>query len=152
MASFDILGSGAVFDDVAATTAQHELGRTAITQDGKKFTYVLFTATTALGDACIYDTASTSEPNAVKPSAAATDQVWGIAHVAHASSTYGWLQTGGNCDSAKVAAGVVATDPLIPSGTAGTLDKNAAANIVNVVGTAMDNYSAGFAQIYINWR
>lgn len=102
------------------TTAAHGLGAEAF-QDGTIYQYVKAGSTIAVGDALILDTSATDEPFVVIPSAAVNQVVAGIAPVAIASASYGWIVIRGKVPSAKVAASTAAGAQLGTSATAGTL-------------------------------
>lgn len=75
----------------------------------------------AAGDAVIMKTAETDVPHAVVPSSAVAQAVVGIAEVAIAANSYGWITTKGYVPSCKVLDASSAGDKLGTSSTAGTL-------------------------------
>jgi len=137
--------------DVVTTTAKHELGIEAedvrggnyglsISQidqfpggpvtttrtyfPGNRYKYVQASATIAIGDAVKIDDAAAdlTKPGLVTPTTAVTDIVDGVAHVAIASGSFGWITIKGRVNSAKVLdAGNAEGAALGASGTAGTL-------------------------------
>jgi hypothetical protein len=101
--------------------------------DGE-YKYVRATSAVAIGDSLKLDTAATDEPAGVTPTTAITDALEGIAHIAIASGSYGWITVRGRVPSqtaatatvalrygAKMTAAHAAGSSLAPSATAGSL-------------------------------
>ena len=126
-----------------------------------EFKYVRAQSNVAVGDSVILDTGQTDEPAAVIPVSAVNQPVEGIARVAIAANSYGWVQVRGRVPSAKVAAGTAAGAQLGSSGTAGTLSTitvatPTAAEVQRVLAAAigrgaqaMDAEAGGLAEVYL---
>jgi len=99
----------------------HVLGTEVIGNDGALYRYVLATGTITAGQALQMDTASASVPNAVKPTSAVNQSVAGIAPIAIASGSYGWIVVQGPVSAASVATSTAAGAALGSSSTAGQL-------------------------------
>lgn len=122
---------------------------------GNRIKYVRADSAIALGDAVVIQTAETDEPFAVIPTSAVDQAVEGIAHVAIASGSHGWITTKGNVAVAKLNTGVAAGAMLVSGGTAGTLfavstaDATDASNQGRTI-KAIDAESGGTGQVYIS--
>jgi len=88
---------------------------------GTKLRYVKAATAIALGDSLILKTDEALEPHALIPSSAIQQPIVGIAHVAIASGSFGWITRHGRVASAKAAASTAASARLGSSATAGTL-------------------------------
>jgi hypothetical protein len=88
---------------------------------GTKLRYIKAASNIALGDSLILKTDEALEPHALIPSSAIQQPIVGIAHVAIASGSFGWITRHGRVASAKAAASTAAAARLGSSGTAGTL-------------------------------
>ncbi len=103
---------------------------------GNTIRYILAAANIAAGDALQLDpTDNVNEPWALKPVDAVKQPVVGIAHVAIASGSFGWVTTKGRVASAKAGPSVTAGQRLKSSASAGKLvaltqaDSNFTSNI-----------------------
>lgn len=103
------------------TTQKHGLGAKVPATDGREYTYVLAGAAIAATDAVVFSAGW----SAIKTPATADAIFHGVAHVAIASGSYGWVVTRGIV-SCKAAATVVAGAAAVTIATAGTLDDTAA--------------------------
>lgn len=83
--------------------------------------YVKAGSAIAAGDALKEDATSALEPHLLIPTSAIQQPVVGIAHVAIASGSFGWVTVKGRVASAKAAGGTAAEARLGSSATAGTL-------------------------------
>jgi hypothetical protein len=117
-----------------STSIQHELGLKAFDPANPQNIYQYVRADDAVAqyDAVMLDTAAAGSGDAsdvpflVTPTAAADDVIEGIAQVAIAAGSYGFILIDGD-GSSKAAATVVAGAPAVTIATAGTLDDTAAA-------------------------
>lgn len=100
------------------TTAEFMLGTTHH-QDANTYRYVKASAAIAVGDLLRIDNADADEPFALRPTSAVNQPIAGVAHVAIASGSYGWVTVRGKV-TAKVAASTAAGSQLGSSATAGT--------------------------------
>lgn len=160
------------------TTAEHELGLVVddavgganfgtagltgvVVRPGNVYKYVKANAAVAAGDAVKLVDSSTNEPGLVTPTTALNDVVDGIAHVAIALDSFGFITILGRVTAAKV--GTVAFgDRLGASGTAGTLTaitiaatptqgevQRVLAAAVGIAPVALDADSSGTAEVQI---
>ena len=88
---------------------------------GNTIRYVKAGSAIALGDALKVKSDETEEPNVLIPTSAIQQPVVGIAHVAIASGSFGWVTVKGRVASAKAAASTAVDARLGSSATAGTL-------------------------------
>lgn len=88
---------------------------------GTKLRYIKAAAAIAAGDSLILKTDEALEPHALIPSSAIQQPIVGIAPVAIASGSFGWIVRHGRVASAKAAASTAAGARLGSSATAGTL-------------------------------
>lgn len=100
------------------TTAEFTLGTTHM-QDATTYRYVKASAAIAAGDFLRVDNADADEPYALRPTSAVNQPIAGVATVAIASGSYGWVAICGKA-TAKVAASTAAGSQIGSSGTAGT--------------------------------
>ena len=109
-------------DTVAAFTPGTESAHPdTINFPGTKLRYIKAAAAIAAGDSLILKTDEALEPHALIPSSAVQQPIVGIAPVAIASGSFGWIVRHGRVASAKAAASTAAGARLGSSATAGTL-------------------------------
>lgn len=102
------------------TVQKHPLGAKILATDGREYTYVKASAAISATEAVVFGAAY-----AATKTPATADISWhGVAHVAIASGSYGWVVTRGIVN-VLAAATVVALAPAVPIATAGTLDDTA---------------------------
>ncbi len=106
------------------TVQKHELGIEIDFADGRRRKYIRAGGAIAVNDALKVDVAE--GPHDFIPTAAANDALAGVAEVAIADNSFGWVVVRGAVVS-KAAATVVAGAHAVPTGTAGTLDDSTAA-------------------------
>ena len=141
------------------TTAQYPLGMEADDPratdfPGNRIRYVRADSAVAAGDAVILDVAETDQPGAVTPVSAVDQAVEGIAQVAIAADSYGWICIHGKVLNAKVGTSVAADDTLVSTATAGTLATASAADAGDATSRgrvikALDDDTAGVTAVYI---
>lgn len=113
---------------------------------GAEYRYVKAGAAIAAGDAVKVDNSGTDadKPGTVIPTSGVTDIVEGIAHVAIASGSYGFITTKGRVYAAKVTDGGAEGDALGASATAGTLVSiTASSTVTQAEAIAAIRYAAG---------
>lgn len=125
------------FYEMTSTVKKQRIGTVKHAVTGAEFTYVKAGAAIAAFDACRV----TGTLESVVPTSAAGQLVVGVAQVAIASGSFGWICTRGAC-TAKVVAATAIGSPLVTNATAGTLalaDATAIANrpaVATVIGVA----------------
>lgn len=140
---------------IAATSAtqQHPIGMTITAQSDLlgegEFVYLKGLASTAVGEAVIYDTYA----NTTKRFVANDRGPVAIAMSANVANQYGWYQIRGAA-VAKVAAGFAAGAKVYATATAGTVDDAVVAGdkVDGAIGkTAIDTPSTGFAVLALHY-
>jgi hypothetical protein len=137
------------------TVAKHAVGMETTCDDGTRRKYVKAAAAIAANDALKINVAT--GPYFFTPTTAALDPVAGVAAVAIASGSFGWVIVSGKA-TVKVAAAITAGAHLAATATAGTLDDvtaaaadaQAAAAGKGVVAIVDDVPSAGLATVVLN--
>lgn len=144
-----------------STTAEFGLGNES---DSGTIThrYVKAAAAIAAGDAVMFATGDADEPHAVTPTTAVNQPVAGIAPVAIASGSFGWIVVRGKVAAAKVAASTAAGAQLGTSAVAGTLStitiaaayaqaevQRALAAAAGRSVQAIDAEASGLAEVYV---
>jgi hypothetical protein len=144
-ALFDLPGGQPIAD--TSTVQAHKLGTivraTSATYGEGEFVYLLGLASTAVGDAVIFNQYTGVTTRLV----AGSKGVVGIAMSANVASQYGWYQISGAA-VVNVAAGFAAAADVYATATAGTLDDAVVAGdlIAGLVGvTAIGTPTAGTA-------
>lgn len=116
---FSIPGNGVI--DTHATQV-FPLGKVFVADNGNEYRYMKATAAIPVNSGVMLDIATDATGLNVIKTAAAGNDLFGVAETAIASGSYGWITTRGVA-SCLVADGVAAADPLGATSTAGTLAK-----------------------------
>lgn len=108
--------------DVVTATSTTQKNRVGLRrfENGREYVYMQADDAVTAGQAVMLDAAASSSGLKVTPCAAAGDSCFGIAEVAIADESYGWITVRGVA-SALVADGTAADDPLGASGASGVL-------------------------------
>lgn len=145
-----LLGVDAVNE---SSVQKHPLGLEVPFNDGTRRRYIRAGAAIALGDALTIDFAEGNHD--MTPTTSATTPVHAVAAHAFTDNYFGWVITGGvaSVKAATIAAGGL---PLVPTGTAGTLDDTAASAALAYTGqsgkgvTSLAADSGGFCSVYLS--
>lgn len=106
---------------------------------GKRFRYVKAGSAISAGNTCVVSLADANEPNTLVPCSALNQIIVGIAEVAIASASFGWVQVKGRAASATKSTAVIAAgQALTTSSTAGALLAVAGDGDSNVTSTKIN--------------
>jgi hypothetical protein len=103
-----------------ATSAEFTLGTTGEGNENSKWMYVYAASGISQYDAVMINQSSNAVP--LTTTNAVSSNAVGFAQVAIASASYGWVATGGNNISCKLAANCAPNVRLYTTGTGGVLD------------------------------
>jgi hypothetical protein len=121
-----------------------QIGTVAKGSGDSEFVFVKAGATINLGDVCVI-TSTTQAANPITTTLALFGLEVGVAQVAIASGSYGWLQRNGACANINVAASCVQNVQLAATATAGVLDDAVTAGLKNVNGIIITTTVTGAA-------
>ena len=132
---------------VTSTTQQHELGLRVELNNGNQYVYIKAGEALTAGNAVKLGALATYQT--VLHTTAATTTLVGIVETSIANASYGFICVKGLVANCNLATGVVATDPLVGSGTAGRMAKCAASDVNSATVIALENEAANAGDCYI---
>jgi hypothetical protein len=139
--------------DYPGPTGPFTLGQVALGTDGSSWVYVLAGGAIAAGDAVlITNTAALWTANSTTNALAVSKlgDLVGVALVAIASGSYGWIQRAGKCSTINAVASVAANALLRTTTTAGRLTgTSAAGSTVQVTGIVLTTANGGTAGAFV---
>jgi hypothetical protein len=122
-------------------------------QGGSEFIFVKASAAIAAGDVCQITTLTSLAAGITTANGLLGNRV-GVAQVAIASGSYGWLQLGGACQNINVIGATVPNVLLYSTTTAGTIDDASTTGnktIAGIVITATSPTATGAVAGTLNW-